>query len=171
MDRALLSLALLLVASCDGGTPAEPEPRRSAAGSAGASASAALPTPELVAVPEGVTNGRAWVQGEMARAERDGRTLVLYVGASWCEPCQRFHQALEKGELDRELGGVRFLDFDHDRHEGLLDSADLACGAQLIPLFARLEPNGTCSAQRRSEGGIKGDGAVGFMLPKIKAIL
>lgn len=147
--------------ACSEAPEASPEPRAS-----GAAASTAKP--ELVPLPGNVSDGRGFIRGEVERAERDGRKLVVYVGAAWCEPCQAFHRALERGELDGELGGVRFLDFDLDRHGGLLQEA--GCTSKLVPLFARPTPEGTCS-HRRTEGGIKGDGAVRFMLPRLAEIL
>lgn len=109
-----------------------------------------------------------FVREETERAARDGRKLVVYVGAPWCEPCQAFHHALERGELDKELAGVRFLDFNLDQHEELLRQA--GCTSKLIPLFARPTPEGMCS-DRRTEGGIKGDKAVGFLLERLRPIL
>jgi thiol-disulfide isomerase/thioredoxin len=124
--------------------------------------------PELVPIPGNVSDGAMFVRQEAERAERDGQKLVVYVGAAWCEPCQAFHHALERGELDQDLAGVRFLDFDLDRHEELLRQA--GCTSKLIPLFARPSPEGTCS-DRRTEGGIKGDKAVGFLLDRLRKIL
>ena len=37
------------------------------------------------------------VVDERARAKSDGRDLVVYVGAKWCEPCQHFHRAAKRG--------------------------------------------------------------------------
>src|SRR6185503_1223882 len=54
-----------------------------------------------------------FVAREVARAPENGVTLVS-VGASWCEPCQRFHRSLEAGELDAELRRFRFIEYDLD---------------------------------------------------------
>lgn len=167
MGRALLAFVALF-AACDAGTVAEPERRPGASGASSSVASA--PKPELVPVPAGAKDGRAWVKSELARAAKDDVKLVIYVGAGWCEPCRRFHDAVKAGQLDRDLAGVRFLELDHDAHEALLGPGDLACSSELVPLFVRPNEDGTCGA-RRTEGGIKGDGAVGFILPKLKAIL
>ncbi len=68
----------------------------------------------------------------------------MYVGAPWCEPCQVFHQALVAGELDRELSGVRFVEFDLDRDAEPLRAAGYA--APMIPLFALPEASGRASS-------------------------
>src|SRR6266404_5455034 len=47
---------------------------------------------EMVAAPPG-GDVPTTVKRELDRAQRDGRQLLIYVGATWCEPCQRFHRA------------------------------------------------------------------------------
>src|SRR5438876_864861 len=51
------------------------------------------------------------VKAEQAKAAMDGRDLIVYVGATWCEPCQRFHKAAEAGELDGEFPELSILQF------------------------------------------------------------
>jgi hypothetical protein len=98
---------------------------------------------------------------------RHGRILV-YVGAGWCEPCRRFHEAASAGKLDAELGGLRLYEFDYDRDEPRLRAAGYV--SQLIPLFAVPGADGRASG-RQIEGSIKGDGAVAQILPRLKALL
>jgi thiol-disulfide isomerase/thioredoxin len=126
--------------------------------------------PEILKAPRELADGRAWVQAELARAAKDQRKLVIYVGASWCEPCVRFHDAVLAGRLDRELAGVRLLELDADVHERIRGEADLGCSSRMIPLFARPTAEGRCGAER-VEGAIKGDGAVGFILPRLVGLL
>ena len=94
--------------------------------------------------------------------------LLVYVGATWCEPCQRFHQAAERGELDATFPGVTLLEFDLDRDRERLLAAGYT--SKLIPLFALPAGDGTASG-KQVEGGIKGEGAVGFIAPRLKALL
>ena len=101
-----------------------------------------------------------------AAAER--RTLVVYVGASWCEPCQRFHHAAEAGALDGRLPRLALLEFDADRDLDRLAAAGYA--SSYIPLFALASADGTASSHR-VEGGIKGEGAVEFILPRLRELL
>ena len=105
---------------------------------------------------------------EQARAKTDGRRLLVYVGATWCEPCQYFKQAIKRGELDAEFAGLRLLELDRDRDEARLREA--GCLSRMIPLLARVE-GGRCSSQARMEGSIKGPGAVAQMTPRLKALL
>ena len=105
------------------------------------------------------------VQRELARSR--GRLLV-YVGATWCEPCRRFHEAASAGKLDQQLAGLRLLEFDFDRDEERLRAAGYV--SKLIPLFAVPAPGGQASG-RQIEGSIKGDGAVGQIVPRLLALL
>jgi hypothetical protein len=121
---------------------------------------------EWVAAPLG--DVPSVVQHELARARSDGRRLLVYVGATWCEPCRRFHDATAAGKLDAELGSLRLLEFDFDRDEPRLRSAGYV--SQLIPLFAAPNPDGSASG-RQIEGSVKGDGAVGEILPRLQSLL
>jgi thiol-disulfide isomerase/thioredoxin len=108
------------------------------------------------------------VRTEQRKAQRDGKRLLVYVGASWCEPCRRFHEAAAVGALDDQFGRVRLLEFDYDRHLDALHRAGYR--SELIPLFALPNPDGTASGQQ-IEGSIKGDGAVAQITPRLQALL
>jgi hypothetical protein len=97
-----------------------------------------------------------------------GRRLVVYVGARWCEPCRRFHEAANRRELDAVLGDVTLLEFDLDRDGERLQVAGYA--SEYIPLFALPAADGTGS-EMRIAGAIKGDGAVAFILPRLQGLL
>jgi thiol-disulfide isomerase/thioredoxin len=165
-----MRLACLVVPVSIGLVACERAPEPTGASSSPPTAQAALPRPEILKAEPGLADGRAWVKAELARAEADGRRLVIYVGASWCEPCVRFHDAVEAGRLDRELAGVRFLELDADVHERVRGEADLGCSSRMIPLFARPTPEGRCGAER-IEGAIKGEGAVDFIVPRLAPLL
>ncbi len=110
----------------------------------------------------------AIVRSESALAAQDGRKLLVYVGATWCEPCQRFHKAAQQGELDAEFPNLNILEFDADEDHERASAAGYR--SRLIPLFVRPGPDGRASA-RRFEGGIKGDGAVAQLAPRLKKLL
>jgi thiol-disulfide isomerase/thioredoxin len=104
---------------------------------------------------------------ERIAARRANAVTVVYVGATWCEPCQRFHRALAAGELDAELGDVEFIDYDFDvAHEGL-NAAGYR--SKFIPLFALPKSDGSSSG-RQIEGGIKGDGTVDDILQRLQEL-
>jgi thiol-disulfide isomerase/thioredoxin len=167
MDRAtsLLALATLLAVGCTG-KPSDATGRRQQAAPAEPVAKAA---PEFV---KAAADGAAIVElvkASQRQAVADGRRLVVYVGAPWCEPCQAFHRAVEAGQLDAELAGIRFLEFDADEHRDALVSGGY--GGRLIPRFALPGPDGRGDEARKIEGGTKGDGAVEYILRRLEPLL
>ena len=160
---ACLAGLLLGLASCKGA----PE----IVGDAGAPGAAApAPRPAHVKVVDAPATGAVdeIVRGALAAAASEKRTLVVYVGATWCEPCRYFHEAAARGDLDAELPGVTFVDFDLDRDRERLAAAGYV--SKYIPLFALPRPDGQASG-KQIEGGIKGDAAVGFIVPRLSAML
>src|SRR5260370_1046662 len=63
------------------------------------------------------------VRDALEGARTEGRTLIVYVGAMWCEPCQHFHHAAERGDLDSEFPRLTLLEFDLDRDRERLAAA------------------------------------------------
>lgn len=108
------------------------------------------------------------VRAFVARAEARGALPLVYVGASWCEPCQYFHAAAERGELDATLPALALLEFDRDHDGARLDAAGY--GSRMIPLFVSPNDDGTPSA-RRMEGSIHGPGSPAEITPRLLAIL
>jgi thiol-disulfide isomerase/thioredoxin len=135
------------------------------------SASATPPKPigklRLV-VPPADGDVDAIVRDAVARAGTEKRRVVVYVGATWCEPCQRFHHAAEKGELDDTFADVDFLAFDADHDHERLATAGYT--SHYIPLFALPQADGHASGMQ-IEGGIKGEGAVGQIAPRLQHML
>jgi thiol-disulfide isomerase/thioredoxin len=109
------------------------------------------------------------VKRELERARGDGRDLVIYVGATWCEPCQHFHEAVKRGELDETFPTLRLLELDLDRDGKRL--AQAGCQSAMIPLFAKPADDGTCDPSRRVFGSVKGPGAVDNLVPRLQAML
>ncbi len=76
----------------------------------------------------------ASIADEIALATTDNKRCVVYVGATWCEPCKRFKKALLAGELDTELQGARLLEFDADLDKSRLNAAGYSW--RYVPFFA-----------------------------------
>lgn len=122
----------------------------------------------LVPAPAGAHDQLAQLVAQQQRASSaEGRTLVVYVGAPWCEPCQRFHAAAESGQLDADFGDVDLfvLDADVDAERLVLAGYE----SRFIPLLVVPGPDGRAS-DRRMEGSVKGD-AVADMTPRLKQLL
>lgn len=155
--------AVLWAASCGGDTTGTPEAKPSEPVRVSRPAEPST-KPELL---PGATPVAAYVAETMASAP--SMKTVVYVGATWCEPCQRFHDALRAGQLDSEFRGVRFIEYDLDRHKPEL----VADGyhSRLIPLFVLPESDGRAGS-RRLEGSIKGETAIqGNLVPRLRDLL
>jgi thiol-disulfide isomerase/thioredoxin len=108
------------------------------------------------------------VRAEAERQRAIGRTTLVYVGATWCEPCRNFHRAAAAGELDRALPDVTMIEFDLDEDKTRLEIAGYA--SSYIPLFALPSSDGKASG-KQIEGSVKGSGSVGDLVPRLRALL
>ncbi len=146
--------------------------KASAAGSAATEGSAAalnLAPPSFLRYPGQTGAIEPWVQQQVELADAAHLRVLVYVGASWCEPCQRFHEAVQRGELNGSLNGLRFLEFDQDRDAGALKVAGYSY--QYIPVLALPDPDGR-NHGRMISGSIKGAKAVQEnLVPRLQALL
>lgn len=157
--RVAILLVLGLVACrSEDPSPAGPEPT--------AKATTAKGKVEIIAAPEGEL--APIVKDALAKAKGDGKDLVVYAGAAWCEPCLRFHEAALAGELDATFPTLRILELDLDRDADRMARAGYT--PKLVPLFARPNPDGTASGLQ-VEGSVKGDRAVAAIVPRLRAML
>lgn len=129
---------------------------------------AAAPTPQVRFEHAGEGEVTALVRAFADRARAEGRTPLVYVGATWCEPCGYFHAAAERGDLDHDLPSIALLEFDRDHDAARLDAAGY--GSRMIPLFAVPASDGRAS-DRRIEGSIHGPGSPSEIAPRLRAIL
>lgn len=156
-----LRLALLTALACS---------RRDAEPTAGDTASASATS----SAPRGVRLEKAPEGEDVAavvrafRAQNPARAVVVYVGASWCEPCQRFHEAAARGELDASFPELTLLEFDLDVDRERLIRGGYA--SDMIPLFVLPTDDGRGS-DKRFEGSIKGPNAVANIAPRLRALL
>jgi thiol-disulfide isomerase/thioredoxin len=172
----LLLLVALAASGCSRAestsTSASADP--AAPGSAKAPAGSAAPGAPLVLargirfVKAGSGDVPTVVRAERERASADGRDLLVYVGAKWCEPCQRFHHAAQRGELDTDFPELTILEFDLDEDRDRINAAGYS--SKLIPLFVRPGEDGRGS-DRRFEGGVKGERAVANITPRLRKLL
>ncbi|HTL37994.1 MAG TPA: hypothetical protein VL326_32910 [Kofleriaceae bacterium] len=122
---------------------------------------------ELVEAP-GAGDVVQIIRDAVTEATRDHKQLVVYEGATWCEPCRSFHDAAAAGQLDQAFGNLRVLVFDADRDGEALAQAGYR--SELIPLFAIPRPDGTPSG-KQIEGAIKGQDAVAQITPRLQKLL
>lgn len=166
VKRCIAAVAVALVAS-SGCRRVEPEPAVEETRGSAAGSSVAQGKVEVLKAPPG-DDAAAVIREKLEDAKSRGRDLVVYVGATWCEPCQYFHRAAEHGDLDAQFPTLTLLEFDLD-----VDGARLAAAgykSELIPLFVVPENDGRASA-RRFEGSIKGERAVANITPRLRSLL
>lgn len=163
-SHVVFTLALPIVLIACEGSPAESptEPATPAAEADDAQG------PQLRFFPAAPGELSAVVRAFMAEARSEDRIPLVYVGASWCEPCHYFHEAADSGELDDRLPRLALLELDLDRDGPRIEAA--GCASRMIPLFAVPGEDGRCT-DRRIEGSIHGPDSPSQILPRLRAIL
>jgi thiol-disulfide isomerase/thioredoxin len=108
------------------------------------------------------------VKEAMAREASEGRKVLVYIGATWCEPCKRFHAAAARGDLDREFPSLTLLEYDADRDGERLVTANY--NSRFIPYFGVPGADGKGTG-RSIEGGVKGSTSVEDIAPRLHELL
>ncbi len=161
---SILGISLAATPACDSSPPSV---ARSDASPAPAASVAAAGHVQLEDAPA-TGDVEPQVRAALARATAAKRRLIVYAGAKWCEPCQRFHHAAEQGELDASFPDLNILVFDMDRDGERLASAGYV--SKYIPLFVLPAADGSSSG-KQVEGGVKGEGAVSYITPRLRGLL
>jgi thiol-disulfide isomerase/thioredoxin len=159
----LLALLLLSTAGCKSGrAPGEGE-------TAGSTAQRAGGAPRFVRGPTDGAPIAPFLRQERRSALAAGNQVLVYVGATWCEPCQHFHDAVRNGQLDEVFPGLRLVEFDLDADRDALSAAGYT--SRMIPLFAVPAEDGRASG-RMVYGSIKGPTAVNDdLVPRLRSLL
>ena len=163
--RAALALVAILVSACSRSsaitqdaptTPSGPNPIATASPAASVAATpladASREAGVRIVVAGQDSDALSVVRTERLRAKAEGRVLVVYAGAGWCEPCKRFKHAVQTGALDDKLGKTTLLVFDADRDTERLASAGYKF--QFIPYVGLPGADGhpTDTAEARAKG-------------------
>jgi hypothetical protein len=168
LTRVVLTFALLVAGATIGCKSGDSPKGRASPASMPASGTTRT-RPVFVRGPTGGQQVAPFVASELAKGHAGHFGVLVYVGATWCEPCQAFHHAVAAGEFDEMLSGVHMVEFDLDADRDPLEKAGYA--SQLIPLFALPKQDGTAS-DHRIEGSIKGPDSVRQnLMPRLRAFL
>lgn len=172
------ALALSILVACNTAPKASPARDAPSAAASGATPVALAPSAGPVATgapaPDGGvrvvaasedTDAPSLIRTARLQAKAEGRLLVVYAGASWCEPCRRFKQEVHAGRLDARLGKITLLAFDADRDAERLASAGYRF--QYIPFVALPGPDGKPVDSEQATG--KGGGAYLVLVSKLEA--
>jgi thiol-disulfide isomerase/thioredoxin len=160
-NRALLaSLALLASIGCNpkatksGITGESPVPSAGARPDAATTVSLATSAragERVRIIPAALdTDALSLVRTKRLEAKAEARLLVVYVGATWCEPCKKFKAELESGRLDDRLGRVTLLAFDADKDVDRLGSAGYTFN--FVPFVALPGADGHPSDSQQATG-------------------
>jgi thiol-disulfide isomerase/thioredoxin len=179
----LLSLAVLTVLAACNPSPkinqdAPTTPTSAVAASTTAATTASAP-PSATAAPDAAmretgvrvvlasqdTDALTLVRTERLKAKAEGRVLVVYAGATWCEPCKRFKEEVHTGRLDGQLPRVTLLAFDADRDTDRLGAAGYKFS--FIPFVALPGADGHPTDTQEARG--KGSNAWRELIAKLEA--
>jgi len=105
------------------------------------------------------------IRTKRLEAKAQDRVLVVYVSATWCEPCKKLKAELESGRLDDQLGTVTLLAFDADKDIDRLGSAGYTF--KFVPFVALPGADGRPVDTQEATG--KGSGAWRELLGKLEA--
>lgn len=151
-----LAFAVLVGAACQSppsaSAPASASASASASGTASASAPASASAKVVVVEAAQDMDAISQIRTERLKAKADGRVLVVYVGATWCDPCKKFKQELHSGNLDAKLSKITLLAFDADKDQDRL--ATVGYSFRFIPFVALPGADGqpTDSQEARGKG-------------------
>lgn len=84
--------------------------------------------------------GSTW-DAAVARANAEGKPLVIEFYADWCGPCKRFEaNVLKDAEVRQRLQSVQFFRYDFDSQAGKHHANRL--GVRSVPTFIAVDPEG-----------------------------
>lgn len=104
------------------------------------------------------------IRTERLKAKAEGRVLVVYASAAWCEPCRKLKEEIHAGRLDDKLAKVTLLAFDADKDTDRLASAGYKF--QFIPYVALPGADGHPAESLEARG--KGGGAWRELVGKLE---
>lgn len=141
----LVAMSAVWLPACREEPPAPGEATAAGATSDGASASRWI---ELEPASTGLA---ALLAGHAQRAGEQGLAPVLYVGASWCQPCKLLEQHRDDPQVARALRGTYTIELDFDDWT----VAELSASGyemQAVPVFFAIGADGKAAGPRLDGG-------------------
>jgi hypothetical protein len=168
-----LTATFCVVAACNPSTT-KPMTNDSAASTTGNTTSGVNPSSNNDGAPRGHvkvieatqdSDALSLIRTRRLEAKADNRVLIVYVSATWCEPCKKFKVELDSGRLDDRLGSVTLLAFDADKDIDRLGSAGYTF--KFVPFVALPGADGRPTDKQEATG--KGGQAWRELLGKLDA--
>jgi thiol-disulfide isomerase/thioredoxin len=170
--RALAIAALAVLVGCN--PSSSPRPSAGAESSATPAPKVTAATTEEASASRGKlqvlaatadSDALSAIRTERLKAKAEGRVLVVYVSATWCEPCKRLKEEIAAGRLDDRLGKTTLLAFDADKDVDRLRSAGYSF--EFVPFVALPGADGHPADTQQATG--KGGSAWRELLDKLDA--
>lgn len=169
--RALAIAALLAQVACNPSSSrptatAEPsaDPVVKTAASTSGEAPAARGKLQVVTATQD-SDALSLIRTERLKAKAEGRVLIVYVSAMWCEPCKKLKEEILAGRLDERLGKTTLLAFDADKDIDRLGGAGYTF--KFVPFVALPGADGRPADTQEATG--KGGSAWRELLGKLDA--
>lgn len=158
---AAAGVTLLLASGCDSkaASEASPEPSRSAAMTAEKASS-------WVKVGSGGEALQSRLKAEVGKAAERRQKPILYIGATWCEPCAALKKYKSDPRMAEAFEGTYVIELDLDDWK-LDELKALGLRAGVVPVFHALGADGRASG-KTIDGGAWGDNIPENMAPPLK---
>jgi hypothetical protein len=149
--RAALCLVTLAAVGCQ----SRPSPTQPPAGARGFELDEVAPGRPLAVV---LSDGAA-------KAKAKGLRPFLYIGATWCQPCQKLHRSLDDERMVDAFRGTYVIHLDLDAWERELPSVGLRVAQ--VPVFFQLDAQGKPTG-KSLDGGAWNEDVPAEMAPPLK---
>ena len=107
----------------------------------------------------------ASVKGEVAKALAAGKKPVVYIGATWCPPCQAIKRYKSDPQMAAAFAGTHIIELDVDDWTAP-DLAALGYKAASVPVFIAVDKDGKAKGPT-IDGGAWGDNIPANMAPPL----
>lgn len=158
---AAAGLTVLLASGCDSKAPTEasPEPSRSSSMTAEKASS-------WMKIGSGGEALESKLKAEVGKAAERRQKPVLYIGATWCEPCSALKKYKSDPRMAEAFQGTYVIELDLDDWK-VDELKALGFRAGVVPVFHVLGADGRASGPT-IDGGAWGDNIPENMAPPLK---
>lgn len=105
------------------------------------------------------------VEAEVAKAEATGKKHVVYIGATWCPPCQAIKKYKSDPQMVTAFAGTHVIELDVDDWTAP-DLTALGYKASSVPVFIAVDKDGKAKGPT-IDGGAWGDNIPTNMAPPL----
>ena len=159
MHRIALLVPLLILVACDDGKASTESPD-------GDTKAEAKPAAEAWSKVAAGASLAGKIKARVADAEKAKLKPVVYVGATWCEPCLAIKKHRDDPRMKEAFTGVAIIEVDMDQWKSE-QFAELNMKPSAIPVFYAVGSDGKATG-KEIDGGAWGDNIPENMAPPLK---